>query len=476
VVLSRGTTFRHRFLLVILIVGVAGCLAAVGRSGSTGTANPESGVAAGRRRIAFVYTSAPQFDAGAWQRGAERFPEGSRIRLHSAAGSDRDLAPGFFATADPEVSFDGRTVVFSGKRERGGVWQIWEANVGGGREPTRLSGTGTDRIRPLYLSDGRLVCAARHDGLFQLEVLAPGTAVAPLRISYLPGNAAPVQLLGDGRIMFESGWPAGGAAGPVELFTVYDDGSGFEALRCDHGKEHRDPRQVASGDVVFRTGAALGRFTTALSRALAVPAPPGEMNGAVAEIAPKRWLASLRPAGAAQFGIYEYTPGESGAPLAVLVEDAKAGAIQPVVLAARQAPPRHPTGLHPRAGANLLCLNAYETPLEIAEGSVATVRVYGADRAGRPSLLGETAVEGDGSFYVQVPGERPVRIELAGRDGRRIAGESGWFWMRSGEQRICVGCHAGPERAPENKVPQILNRLKAPIKMMPPPSSTEVSK
>jgi hypothetical protein len=34
--------------------------------------------------------------------------------------------------------------------------------------------------------------------------------------------------------------------------------------------------------------------------------------------------------------------------------------------------------------------------------------------------------------------------------------ETGYFWMRRGEQRVCVGCHAGPETAPENAVPQIL--------------------
>jgi hypothetical protein len=36
--------------------------------------------------------------------------------------------------------------------------------------------------------------------------------------------------------------------------------------------------------------------------------------------------------------------------------------------------------------------------------------------------------------------------------------EHGWFWARKGEQRICVGCHTGPERAPENRVPEVLLR------------------
>jgi len=40
--------------------------------------------------------------------------------------------------------------------------------------------------------------------------------------------------------------------------------------------------------------------------------------------------------------------------------------------------------------------------------------------------------------------------------------EHGWFWIRSGEQRICVGCHTGPERASENHVPAVLLRTTTP--------------
>jgi hypothetical protein len=32
-----------------------------------------------------------------------------------------------------------------------------------------------------------------------------------------------------------------------------------------------------------------------------------------------------------------------------------------------------------------------------------------------------------------------------------------------GEQRICVGCHVGPERASENRVPAVLLRTTTPV-------------
>jgi hypothetical protein len=41
--------------------------------------------------------------------------------------------------------------------------------------------------------------------------------------------------------------------------------------------------------------------------------------------------------------------------------------------------------------------------------------------------------------------------------------EHGWFWIRRGEQRYCVGCHTGPERSPDNRVPAVLLRTTTPV-------------
>jgi hypothetical protein len=54
---------------------------------------------------------------------------------------------------------------------------------------------------------------------------------------------------------------------------------------------------------------------------------------------------------------------------------------------------------------------------------------------------------------------------LLDRSGVPLQREHGWFWMKRGEQRECVGCHAGPERAPENAVPAVLLRSTDPVDM-----------
>ena len=64
---------------------------------------------------------------------------------------------------------------------------------------------------------------------------------------------------------------------------------------------------------------------------------------------------------------------------------------------------------------------------------------------------------------MKAPADRPIRFALLDGKGAVLREEHGWFWIRRGEQRICVGCHAGPERASENRVPAVLLRTTTPV-------------
>jgi hypothetical protein len=139
--------------------------------------------------------------------------------------------------------------------------------------------------------------------------------------------------------------------------------------------------------------------------------------------------------------------------------------LQPTVLAERKVPNRHPSGLHDWPNANLLCLNAYTSKSQFTPGSIQSVRVYTREPSGAPRLLGAVPVERDGSFFVHVPNDQPLQIELLDAAGKTLKRESGFFWMRRGEQRGCVGCHAGPETAPENAVPTVLLKSTTPADM-----------
>ncbi|MGZ4816771.1 MAG: HzsA-related protein [Terriglobales bacterium] len=412
----------------------------------------------------FLYTRAMHYDAMAWMQGDERFSSGATIVVLDSNGK-HPLVPGFTESADPAVSFDGQRVLFAGKRKAQDPWQIWEIALAGG-EPRRVTSGSEDCIRPFYLPENRVVYARKTAERFVIEALdlAGGK---PLPLSYGPANFLPTDVLRDGRILFEAAYPLGADA-VAEIYTVYSDGSGVESYRCDHGTVRHSGRQVRSGDIVFASshgpaGFGLARFTSARAQEVHISAPAGEFVGEVVETAIGDWLLPWRADAKARYQLMLWTPGSPA--LRPAVAEQNEDAVQPALIAERAIPNRHPSGLHDWPNANLLCLNPYTSKYQFAAGSIHSVRLYTRDDSGNPRLLGTAPVERDGSFFVQVPTEKPLQIELLDRAGKTLKREAGFFWMRRGEQRGCVGCHAGPETSPENAVPMILLKSTTPADM-----------
>ncbi len=414
------------------------------------------GCAAAAKLPGYVFTSARRFEPKAWMEGRDRFPAGAALILVS--GPDhRTLFPDFFASADAAISFDGSQVLFAGKRTAAAHWQIWEASLAGGT-PRALTPADADCIRPVYLPDARIVYTRLRPTGSELEAV-PLAGGAAARLTFAPVWYLTSDVLRDGRILFET-------AG--ELFTVYPDGTGVESLRCDHGPVRGGARQISSGDVVFTAGVRLARFTSALAVQVEIPQPPLDFLGPVAEAAPDSWIVALRRRPSAPFSLFLWTPG-SGKPVE-LEASAGANAIEPAIVAPRTPPPQFPSALVPtRTAGNLLCLNARAGKQPVS-AAVHAVRAYTQAPDGAPTLLGQAPVERDGSFYIQVPADRPLRLELLDEKGAVMRAERNWFWMRPSEQRVCVGCHAGPERSPENKVPDVLLRTIIPEKLLGPQS------
>ena len=424
---------------------------------------PRRVVPAQTQKDAMILTAAPAYDSLAALRGGERFPQGAQL-MTLANGRMTPLAPGFAASADASVSFDAKTVLFAGKRNAGDPWQIWEMPREGGSPRLVLAGT-TDLIRPMGMPGGRMVYARREPHGFALETATlEGKDVAPL--SFLPGNFIPDDVLRDGRVLFEAGFPLGSGATP-EMFLVYADGSGVESVRCDHpelvamGREHG--RQLLSGDIVFTHGNRLGRFTSSLAAEAVVAVPAGEYAGDVAEVSDGRWVLAVRRPGAKHIALMAWKPGWAG--MTTLARDQERDLVEPVVIVPHAIPNRHPSALHEWAYGNLLALDARQSRNGRVAGAPSAVRAETLSADGQVIELGTAPVEKDGSFFVQAAGDEPLRFILLDAAGNTLREEHGWFWVRRGEQRICVGCHTGPERAPENRVPQVLLRTTTPVNL-----------
>jgi hypothetical protein len=451
-----------RWCAAAVVICAAGQLALVMATRAAGRSphpNPFS-VPISRNTPAVIVTAAPVYDSLAALHGGERFPQGAQLMVWRD-GQLAKLCPGFAASADASVSFNGNAILFSGRKAAGDPWQIWEISAAGGT-PQLMLGGATNAIRPLWMPQDRVVYAQRQEGRFVLKTAAlDGSDRRMLTDS--PGNFLADDVLADGRVLFESGFPLGAGTIP-EMYLVYADGSGVESVRCDHprelanGREHG--RQMASGDIVFTQGNRLARFTSPRPTEVPVATPAGEYAGDVAELADGRWLLAMRMPGEKHFSLRLWNPG--GTRASEMARDPIRDLVDPVVVAPRATPHRHPSALHPWKTGNLMALDVRQSREGVLRGIPTSVSVETLDQKGHVLPLGSAPVEKDGSFFLQAPGDRPLRFILADAAGHPLRQEHGWFWVRSGEQRICVGCHTGPERAPENRVPEVLLRSTTP--------------
>jgi len=437
---------------------------------------PEQALSAGQESAAqkigsdILVTAAPVYEPLAALHGGERFPRGAQL-LRVRDGNAQPLVNGFAASADANVSFDGKRVLFAGKKAAGDAWQIWELSFEDHALRRLIAGEG-DAIRPFYLPGGRLVYARRTAQGFRIEAAGKdglpvsdpvdehvGSLVQPL--TYFPGSAIPADVLADGRILFEAEFPLGTGSTP-ELFLVYSDGSGVESYRCDHGKARWGGKQLASGDVVFTHGGSLARFTSPLANEAPIVAPHAEYAGAMAETAAGDWLMSAGAGAGAHYALKLWRQAASlkstAGALETVIAMSGENLVEPVLIAPRTRPKRHPSGLHDWSYANMLALDARQSREGDLKVAPASVRLETLDAVGHRIVTGTAPVEADGSFLVKTPADRPIRFALLDAKGAVVRREHGWFWIRRGEQRICAGCHTGPERSSENRVPAVLQR------------------
>jgi hypothetical protein len=131
--------------------------------------------------------------------------------------------------------------------------------------------------------------------------------------------------------------------------------------------------------------------------------------------------------------------------------------IEPVLVGERQVPMKLPEIVdESKEKGRLLCLDTDLSMDYIGSGEndskkTAKVQIYDLEK-----MIGEIPVEEDGSFYVEIDADTPVRFQTVDAQGEVLRGPSSWIWVRPNEKRSCIGCHEDRELAPDNKVPDAL--------------------
>lgn len=396
-----------------------------------------------------------------------RYPERSRIVALDTQTPERPpvvLTEDFQAARAPEVSFDGRRILFAGKKDTDAAWQIWEMAVDGSglRQITDGLAGCTD---PAYLPHDGIVFSARLSETDARHVLftvnRDGTDAQ--RITFHPESDVRPTLLQDGRLIAASGAQDTGA---TSLLGMRYDGTKAELLyRNDQGSrltgkawETADRRIVfvesMDDEVVGGALVAVSLSRPLHSRVDLAPDAAGAFHSALPG-PPEQFMVSYRTDDASPFALYVFRPTEQQVGRRVYGEAAY-HAVEPVWAAARPEPMGFVSIVDAQAEAGWLYgLDANHSTLLPADATRrgARLRVQGID-----GLLGEVPLAADGSFYLEVPPDTPLRFETVDAAGEPVLGPSAWIWVRPNEQRGCIGCHEDREQVPDNRVPLAITR------------------
>ena len=194
---------------------------------------------------------------------------GSRIVLLARHGSPAVLTPEFAAAADPSVSFDGKRILFSGKRTAQDKWDIWEMDpdgrnkrqitrdFGNCREPEYLARSSItppdfdDKVRWItFISDA---AGTYQEGKPELATSLYAASLEPVegrgsvtwRSTFNLSSDFSPTVLQDGRVLFTSrqkyanspekfpllaaNWDGTG----LNLFCGTDQGAYFKTMACE---------------------------------------------------------------------------------------------------------------------------------------------------------------------------------------------------------------------------------------------------
>jgi hypothetical protein len=378
----------------------------------------------------------------------------------------KQLTREFFSARSPEISYDGKYMLFTAQQKKNDSWQIWEMDLAS-LKARQVTFSAENCIDPCYLPGGRVVFSR----LSVKDTLKAGHSLFTCntdgsdlkRITFNPHTYLASNMLNDGRVLTIGRQVYPDQGSPL-FFILRPDGT--KAQMFYKGPESSTllscGRETVSGKIVFiesekgnsENGNVISvNYNRPLHSRVNVTSG---IEGDFLNVFPKqsgKFLVTYRKSSGERYSLYEFDP-ENKVLGKAIYDDSDYDVLEVVVAEKHERPKKLPSEVDMGVKSGLLLCQDINVFQMKPAGSSDTfsgssrIEVLGID-----STMGTVQVEKDGSFYLKIIADKPFKIQTIDKNGNVLHGPCGWIWLRPNERRGCIGCHEDPELAPENKVP-----------------------
>lgn len=419
----------------------------------------------------------------------------ARLVLLTPGNNPRILLPDFAAACDPDVSFDGQRILFAGKRSPSDPWNVFELELNSRRVRRVLRDVGNCR-HPVYQSTFFTIDSPEPVYQFTFVRSAAGDSATSLysarldgshlrRLTYnLASDRDPVTCR-DGRIVYSAVQrrTVDQVRHPRSiLMGINADGTDPARVCAEAGEAWKGMPCESDGLLWFIENEVLrpdraGRLACVETRRplhtyRPITDPDDGLFHSPAPDPAGRLLVAFRPTAPdarQDFGLYLFDPQTKTRQ--ALFDDRRYHELQAKAVVPRVEPDGRSSVVDEKDPyGHFYALDVYTTDWAdektFPRGTAVSLRVIEAikraDLGDTPTsstssfdverrVLGEVPVENDGSFYVRVPANLTVELQLLDADGMALQ-DCGWIWVKNHSPQGCIGCHEDPERTPLNRV------------------------
>jgi len=392
---------------------------------------------------------------------------GAGLSAISQSGTNNEavnLTPDFYSACSPHVSYDAQHLLFLGQKEENDLWQVWEMDLKS-KTSRQITNCKMSCNSVCYLPGNRIAFSKemkdKKRGINSNTLFAmnfDGTNLE--QITFHPHDDFISTVLKEGRILINSRqvFPK---KGKTKLLAMRPNGTKAELFYSDDSSTVYGQCVTEQNGLIYLTeqnqdtNSKVDIVSVSYNRPLHskinyTSGIPGNFYW-VLPLSAEKMIVSYRSPDSKNIGLWNFSLTEKSIS-EPLYNNAEFNCFEPVLIQPYNRPRKLPNDMNKaQSSGSLLCTNINLTGTKTTNAT--KIELLGLEKS-----LGIIEMEKDGSVYLSVVADTPVRIQTLDADNNIVSGPSEWIWVRPFERRGCIGCHENHELVPQNTVPMAINK------------------